>query len=62
MLNKREIATVLAALLYWKEEMCPHDPDVMRPYFEDLELAEFEPLSTDEIDLLMQRLRASLNT
>jgi hypothetical protein len=33
MLSKREAATILAALQFWREEMCPHGPTIMRPYF-----------------------------
>jgi hypothetical protein len=59
MLTVREAATILAALLYWQEEMCPHDPAVMRPYFETLNLGEFVPLSANEIDELSVKLRHS---
>ena len=37
--------------------MCPHDPAVMRPYFESLQLTEFESLSSEEIDQRSDRLR-----
>jgi hypothetical protein len=57
MLTAREVATILAALLYWQEEMCPHDPAVMRPYFETLKLSEFEPLTSKEIDKVSAKLR-----
>ena len=59
MLSPQEAATILAALLYWQEEMCPHDPAVMRPYFETLGLADLEPLSAAEISELSARLRAT---
>lgn len=58
--SERELATILAALLFWQEEMCPHGRDVMRPYFDDLELGHFEPLTSDEITELSRRLRADL--
>jgi hypothetical protein len=57
----RELATLLAALLYWKEELCPHGPDIMRPYLACLELAHLEPLAAGEIDRLSARLRALLD-
>ena len=60
MFDPRELATILAALLFWKEEMCPHPPEVMRPYFESLELAPPEPLSAAEIARLSARLRSLL--
>jgi hypothetical protein len=34
MLDARETTTILAALLYWREEMCPHGREVMQPYFD----------------------------
>jgi hypothetical protein len=57
MLNSREAATLMAALLFWQEEMCPHDPAVMRPYFETLGLYRLEPLSAAEITQHSKRLR-----
>ena len=62
MITPREAATILAALLFWRDEMCPHDRSVMKPYFEDLALGEQEPLSGTEIDDLSQRLRNWLLT
>jgi hypothetical protein len=32
MLNVREAATILAALYYWREEMLPHGPSIMRHF------------------------------
>jgi hypothetical protein len=61
MLSPREAATLMAALLFWQEEMCPHDPAVMRPYFETLGLHDVEPLSLTEITQLSQRLRNLLD-
>jgi hypothetical protein len=57
MITPREAATILAALLFWREEMCPHDRSVMKPYFVGLGLGEQEPLSATEIEELSQRLR-----
>ena len=57
MITPREVATILAALLFWQEEMLPHDPLVMRPYFETLGLGDFEPLDVAEIHDLSTRLR-----
>ena len=58
MLTPREAANILAALLYWQEEMCPHAAAVTRPYFETLDLADFEPLSASEIDKLSLKVRS----
>jgi hypothetical protein len=57
----REIATILAAMLFWQEEMCPHDPAVMQPYFEAVGLPAAVPLSSNEIADLSERLRAELS-
>ena len=60
MISHRETATLLAALQFWREEMCPHSVDVMRPYFEAVGMAHIEPLMADEIDGLMTRLKGTL--
>lgn len=44
---------IIAALKYWRDEMEPHDPDVARPYFEGL---GSDPLSTNELEVLLDRL------
>ncbi len=62
MITPREAATILAALLFWQEEILPHDPAVMRPYFEALSLGDFEPLNVAEIHDLSTRLRNTLLT
>ena len=61
MLTARETATVLAALLYWREEMCPHDRAIMRPYFAHFGLSRKKPLDAQEIEKLCDRLRTSLS-
>ncbi len=60
MYTKRETATILAALLYSREEICPHGPKIMRPYFKAVGLPRAKPLSADEIVKLSARLRAHL--
>ena len=60
MLDAREAATVCAAILYWQEEMSPHGEPVMRPYFEDLGLERFEPLTAAELRELIDRLKANI--
>ena len=59
--SARELATILAALLYWQEEMCPHGKRIMRPYFQTLKLERFEPLTTEEVRGLMRRLHIALS-
>ena len=53
MLNERMIATILAALQFWQEEMCPHGPTAMQPY---LPPGQPTPLVTAEIDQLREAL------
>ena len=62
MLNLRELATVLAALRFWQEEMCPHDPSIMRPYLLAVGFGGIDPLTEFEIVDLVQRLRNSCPT
>lgn len=61
MFSPREVATILAALLFWREENAPHGPDVTRPYLDHFGLADVEPLSIEEIEDLCQRLQKILD-
>jgi hypothetical protein len=55
-LSDRELATVLAALRYWQDEMRPGDVPLCYPeHFEDV-----TPLTTDEIDSLCERLNGGI--
>ena len=56
-LDEREVATVLAALLYWREENVPHGREIQRPYLEAVGKGHVEPLSEAEIHRLSERLR-----
>ena len=60
MYTKREMATILAALLYWREELTPHGASIMRPYFKAVRLPRTRPLSADEIIKLSKRLRSNI--
>ncbi len=60
MYTKRETATILAALLFWREELCPHGVRIMRPYFKSVGMPRVKPLSADEIKILSARLRADV--
>lgn len=51
-LTARELATVLAALRYWQEEMTPHQYAGCNLDH----LADFTPLDADEIDALCERI------
>lgn len=59
-LSPREMATVLAALVYWREEMLPHGRAIMRPYFETVGMADHRPLTINDIRRLSRRLKAGL--
>ncbi len=59
MITPREVATILAALLFWQEEILPHDSLVMRPYFETLGLGSYDPLLAAELEDLSTRLRTT---
>lgn len=57
MITRRELATLRAALLFWKEEMSPHGEQSMQPYFDG---PAVEPLSAIEIEQLRSQLDPSL--
>jgi hypothetical protein len=59
MLTTRELATILAALTFWSEEIISNGDDFARPYLESVDMVGFEPLTTDEIEGLSERLRKS---
>jgi len=50
-MNKREIATVLAALRYWQDEYRDYPEITDTPHFD-----ECTPLEDDEIDALCEKL------
>lgn len=60
-LTQREIATIRAALLFWREEMCPHDPAIMQPYFETVGCSDIAPLTASELENLSERLRSDIS-
>lgn len=57
MFTRRELATLMAATLFWSEEITPHAPRVAEPYFRSVGLEPVKPLSADEIATLLQQLR-----
>jgi hypothetical protein len=62
MLTVRETATILAALTYWQEEMCPHGRAIMGPYFRTAGCDQFMPLNRMEIARLSARLKMHLKS
>ena len=57
MIGERDLATIRAALAYWRDEMSPHGLDAQAPYFDDD--AGANPLTGDEIDRLHEGLRTA---
>ena len=62
MLTVRETATIVAALIYWREEMCPHGRAIMGPYFLTAGCDQFTPLNRTEIARLSARLKTHLKS
>lgn len=60
MFADRQLATLLAALWYWREEMCLQQLEVQRPYFECQGLSRFAPLRESEVWELAQLLTSQL--
>ena len=59
MLDTRELATILAALLFWSEEITPSGNDTAKHYLKSVGMAGIEPLTLIEIKRLCTRLRRS---
>jgi hypothetical protein len=61
MLTDRQLATLLSALLYWREEMSGQQLEIQRPYFECQGLERFAPLTVNEVLELAQLFRVQLS-
>ena len=61
MLTLRELATTLAALIFWKEEITQNGHRVARPYLKSAGMTGVKPLTGDEIERLSDRLRSLHN-
>ena len=59
MFDMRELATILAALLFWSEEIAPSENDTARHYLNSVKMSDVKPLNVPEIRRLMARLRRS---
>ena len=57
MFTRRERTTILAALVYWREEMAHQKPSIQRPYFKAAGKPNMRPLSATAIAQLAARLR-----
>ena len=62
MFTIRELATLLAALQFWQEEMSHHGRWIMRPYLNDVGCERVTPLNRSELARLSARLQAHLKT
>ncbi len=57
MFDTRELATILAALLFWSEEIAPSGNNIARHYLKSVGMTGVEPLTLVEIKKLRIRLR-----
>ncbi len=57
MFTSRELATALAALAYWKDEITQSGDFSARPYLKLVGMSGIQPLTADEIELLSVKLR-----
>lgn len=59
-LSPRELQTLAAAIVFWREEMLPHGRRIMAPYFRRLGAATTMPLNRRELEQLFSRFRHEL--
>lgn len=59
-LSPRELATMAAATLFWREEMLPHGRRIMEPYFRQVGAATTVPLNRRELERFASRFRKEL--
>ncbi len=57
MLTQRELATTLAALIFWKDEITQSGDFSARPYLKLAGMQDVQPLTAAEIDQLSGKLR-----
>lgn len=58
MLTLRELATTLAALAFWKDEITQNGIHSARPYLKLVGKSGVKPLTADEIEQLGVKLRS----
>ncbi len=58
MLTLRELATTLAALRFWREEITQSGDFSARPYLKGVGMPGVQPLTTEEIERLSAKLRS----
>lgn len=59
-LSPRELTTLAASLVFWREEMLPHGRRIMEPYFRQIRAATTVPLNRRELERLAARFRKEL--
>lgn len=57
--DQRELGTLLAALLFWREEIAAGGNRSAGPYLKSVRMDHVEPLSVPELRELSARLRRS---
>ncbi len=57
MLTKRHLATIRAALLFWKEEIAVHNARIATPYLEDDTILPLEFNEVEQLRRCFQRVR-----
>jgi hypothetical protein len=58
MITLRELATLLAALAFWKDEITQSGDYSARPYLKTVGMDGVQPLNATEIDQLSVKLRS----
>lgn len=58
MITLRELATTLAALMFWREEIAQSGNRTARPYLKSVGMKNVKPLSAEEIERLSVKLRS----
>ena len=62
MFDTRELATILAALQFWSEEIIHTGNEAARHYLKSVKMTGIEPLTVREIGRLSARLRKMCRT
>ena len=57
MITLRELATLLAALAFWRDEITQSGDFSARPYLKTVGMDGVQPLNANEIDQLLAKLR-----
>lgn len=58
MITLRELATTLAALTFWRDEITQSGNRSARPYLKEVGMSGIQPLDADEIQRLSAKLRS----